>query len=873
MAIDLRAEATCNLGPLINASISDDYIQGSGLIKTSGSCQIYDTQPPAMGTVVTFSYTKNQVEYTIPRKLRVLSSFLNPFTGIVDISLGCKLTYLQDLSERFFWTSKDDFLNEGETQLITTLPINAISIAQECLNKIGISAVNLSLTNRFSVASFDFSPGYVNILSNLLVSESQCGYLNFDEQLVTFDITRTDTSALYVDKELLIDAAPVNSGDLAGQKVVVNYSTLRLSSEGLSEDTINQSANNRWEVDDTTGAETSIFLNGTVEITDNDGNSTANPWEVELKYKPRQYSKTVYDQWGRVDFRVTFNYSILGATAAAYVTASANTYGTFFNRVDLARQDARLTGGRESVKISIDKFQYKVPARSVLIPEDYDQIVAEINLSLEPRLVTYASIGLPENVLGQLSLTFEELASRGIALFGAYFLDDVVEETSTLYEQGTRTLLITPAQERGQQTPRSSFVGKVPLTKTKTFFKRIYAKTTSGQRDIANLIEQNNYSSAELASRLLVDDGFEVSINTGREVILQTRPDDNPFDELGKVVENASDLEFFFSGIPSTELQNIADFSLPYAPDDVFVKSGTTYISSPSDAPQKAIKYGTIQNQMLFGNRFGMSIQMPPEIVPSEPFSPIAIGINNAIGLYKTNGLSWTLDSTGVIVGCDALFWGGIGGSGAPWFPVAPGIEELPAAPPVVDGYISLDGTVPIWNQKKNLSLRLRSTLRVASRDYPLELSTTVPGITIRTQVIAIRKTDVNIDEAVEISLIGFEPLISGGVSVGVLHKTITISKPAPAIVSGGGAVVPVVEFSLTIAPAPIVPRPSTLTNVPDTSIELSTIAPIVATGYSAVAQVVTIDITVLVPKAGGILREAFELNFLLGDDLLSLGQ
>ena len=53
MAVDIRATVTCSLGTLISGSISDDYIQGNGLIRTRGSAVISGTITPALGTVVT----------------------------------------------------------------------------------------------------------------------------------------------------------------------------------------------------------------------------------------------------------------------------------------------------------------------------------------------------------------------------------------------------------------------------------------------------------------------------------------------------------------------------------------------------------------------------------------------------------------------------------------------------------------------------------------------------------------------------------------------------------------------------------------------------------------------------------------------------
>ena len=231
MAIDIRATVTCSLGTLISASISDDYVQGTGLIKCKGSCELSGIVTPAVGTAVTFSYTKNGITRNIPRKLRVMSSFADPFRRTTTVELGCKLTYLSDLQEPIDWTPFDDILNNEFTvddEKIVTIPIHASSVMDQCLTKLGITANSNPLTSKFSIARFDFGPGYVSVLSDLLVSECYCGFLNRDEELVVFSLDQDGGTGPVISTSEIIDLGSIGVGQLPGEAVVVSYSTLKL---------------------------------------------------------------------------------------------------------------------------------------------------------------------------------------------------------------------------------------------------------------------------------------------------------------------------------------------------------------------------------------------------------------------------------------------------------------------------------------------------------------------------------------------------------------------------------------------------------------------------------------------------------------------
>ena len=231
MAIDIRAGVSCSLGTIISGSIGDDYLQGSGLIKTQGSVLISGLITPAMGTVVTFNYAKQGIARDIPRKLRVLSSFADPFRRTTQVELGCKLTYSSDLKEAIKWNAFNDPENSeytDEDAAIVTLPIYASSVANQCLAKIGIISNQMPLTNSFSIAEFDFSSGYVDILSSLLVSESYFGYLDKNEVLQIESLDKeSGEGPVFTDSDI-IDLGPIGVGQLPGESVTVSYSTLKL---------------------------------------------------------------------------------------------------------------------------------------------------------------------------------------------------------------------------------------------------------------------------------------------------------------------------------------------------------------------------------------------------------------------------------------------------------------------------------------------------------------------------------------------------------------------------------------------------------------------------------------------------------------------
>jgi hypothetical protein len=725
MGIDIRATTTCTLGTLISASISDDYIQGNGLIKTKGSCVISGLITPAIGTAVTFSYTKGGVTRTLPRKLRVLSSFADPFRRTTKVELGCKLTYLSDVSEPLKWDYTDDPENAAITEedaTIITVPIFASSIAAECIVRLGLSG-GTGLTNSFSIAKFDFSSGYVSILSDLLLSECKVGYLDVDEVLQTIDISAAGGTGPVITSAQIIDVGSIGVGQLPGDAVTVSYSSLKLVNPETPPadptEAENAQKEQNWEREEAIGATTTVqvsnpFFNDPSALLVPEYLYSSIPEYYEYTYTPRSVTETAYDTLDRVTTRTTTSYTILAAIAPSYIQHIAGTGPVYGPGV----------GNAEYTTITTETFTYKVAAPAIAPtdepPDGYQEIVLREQTVDEPCIRMFAGTQIYD-IAGAANERFDYLYTNA----SRYIASKTVE---------------TPDAGTTQ--------AGTPCTKTVTETFQATGSTAKGQQALASALDKNKgnldfYTGLApgylFAALTLESTGTETQISTGRDIGLQQRPsaadrinqanvkdgDPNPDPDNGWRTASTSEIEVAVGSPLATRRVTL---SLPYAPDDRFIKMGSppsvTYGSVPSDAPAKARAYGAAQNRLLHGNRYGANFQMAPETLPSAPFAPFIVQANGLSALYRNNGTSWTLSADGVLVSTDALFWGAVGGTGTFWFPVAPGITTLPTTPAIVDGEMTVTTPVPVWNETVPMEASLRLGVSVASLPYALALLT-----------------------------------------------------------------------------------------------------------------------------------------------------
>lgn len=259
MAIDIRANVTCSLGELISGQINDSFVQ-PGIVTVSGSCVLKGLQTPAMGSVVTFSYSRSGSTTQIPRQLRVLSYFADPFRNTTEVQLGCRLTYLSEVKPlpagatpetagdpeeptpgRSLITPRELNCRYPDTEFPTfpgdpnrpgnpALPgyLNASALLSEACARLGLTRTGDSLTAKYYIDSFDFSGGYVNAISQLLAAESKFGFINSNGSLEVRSLESTGGEGPVVDVDSIIDISPIGLGEIVPGKVVVRYNSLRL---------------------------------------------------------------------------------------------------------------------------------------------------------------------------------------------------------------------------------------------------------------------------------------------------------------------------------------------------------------------------------------------------------------------------------------------------------------------------------------------------------------------------------------------------------------------------------------------------------------------------------------------------------------------
>ena len=796
MAIDIRATVTCSLGTLISGSISDDYLQGSGLVKTRGTCEISGLITPAVGTAVTFSYTKGGVTTSIPRKLRVLSSFADPFRRTTKVELGCKLTYLSDLQEPVVWTAFDDDENndyDPADELIVTLPIHASSVMAKCLTELGITASSSPLTNKFSVAEFDFGPGYVQVLSDLLVSESYFGYLNTSEVLQIASLDQDGGSGPVYTAADIVDLGPIGTGQLPGEAVTVSYSTLRLKDPENSDP---------WVYTVTRGARQSVKVAGTL-----------------YSYIPETITETEYESSGeRRKTKETVTKTTIAAEAGgSYLETIYTELGYFPVHPSAEIVETQITTYENSVdaiKVELPNGSWyytsgDVSRTTTLVEESQLRVIASFNLPWAPDGTAYAAT--TDAIVSRKQIVTEEVVSGytrtitdNFVIFG--------------YTQEGQQLISVAGQAIDTGAGLTSYVSTL---------------LSPGALHLNSTDVSIEYGDSRLNNRLppVADVNNAANAKGG---------DPNN----GWRTESTADLEL---ALGSATAQRRIEFSMPYAPDDIFSgPSGGPFMATPSDAAAKANRYGRVQNRLLLGNRSGVNLQLAPERLPVAPFSPLYLQADGLTALYRANGNQWAFDSNGIVCSTDALFWAAVSGTGTFWFPVAPGITTLPPEPPIVDGAMNASTVVLPYNETAVYDARVSLGNVVTKFDYSLSLLTVVPAIKIDIGYTAERYQFLNVPLS-SMAVAADAPVITSSVNVRVPNALDTLlAAPVPIITQSVNVVVPTVPDVLLAAPVPLVGGGIGSSVSPPSAV--ITIAADVPSAGSFIVRVPAADIAVAAP-------------------------
>jgi hypothetical protein len=690
MAIDIRATVSCSLGTVISGSIADDYLQGSGLIKTRGQVVLKGTLTPQIGQGVTFTYTKNGTTRSIPRKLRVLSSFADPFRKITTVQLGCKLTYLSDLAEPVKETIAEQIPAVVYEELKTAIsaPLRASGILNKCLEKLGLTAASNPLQNRFIAEEWDLSPGYVQVMNDLLVSESYFGYLDEDEELQIRDLTDDAGRGKLIEADDIVDLSPIGAGNLPGEAVIVNYTFRRLGSgsstdedqlviqdpaeepdvnpEDLPEEEKVKYKRN-WEFSESVGD----IATHNVVFTDSQGAELV----LRTKYIPYSMTHTFYDDQDRVyeqwDETRTVGAAALGNMIAEYLQAGL--YGAALSSSIRYFWEGKYT-----------TYQYsetgeKVAERSVTRVSD-----AAMLGRLDIQAVWYLSDGTPVPLTYNYIATSPYSNNEGIDYANAEVQETYYYTTEDAVRTETYNYQAWGLTQEGQQA-----------------FSR-QKGTWRFSDDFVDYFEENAFSLVPIPGQTTL------SVNRGQLVPKPRPPElskavplafpmDVPDEPGGGVTIETATSTLYALG--SAESERVVQLTMPVAPDDywdtnywnenVAVAYPVVLTKKKSSAQQNAIKYGRVQNRLLLGNRNGISLQLAPERLPKRPFDPLYVKAGGITASYRVNGASWTFDANGIVASVDALLWGAVGADASTdlassWIPLAPDTTTLPTPPAVI---------------------------------------------------------------------------------------------------------------------------------------------------------------------------------------------
>ena len=776
MTVDVRAKVFCNLGTVIQASVADEALSArQGLIRCRGQVVLQGLHTPRVGSFVYFGWERDGTVARIPRTLRVLSSFADPFRNQTTVQLGDKLVYLANLrgkkadpteqeekpetpdkpptpepqdgpAPEEFPQSEYDYNapdscyapKPGETPFLfgtkeaaetlqalepylmapasikkrTALTIKASSVLAKCLAALGIARSGASLIAQFTEDSFDLSSGYVNVIDQLLANESLYGYLNENEVLVVGVVSSSTGSGPLITSDTLIDLTGVNQGLLPGQQVAVNVEATDLKPELPPEpdtppdpdappdpeappeadpgpnqnwdeqakppkpdSTDEQQKLRNWEYEQAVGynLEARFFLE--------DG------FQVTFPYNTLTEVYTYYDEHDYVTKRITKTYSIVAAEAGSLLQAKlqaeyngSERYQPSTELQSFATREIR-SGSREEYTYKVVKqADQGIPEPELLCPGDEPRVVEELPPQrVEKVPVTQTTYVYQSSLalLGQLNITGVDWAEYDLSTLPNY--DVLVEQSVVTYYQN---------EPSGQ-------------TKSRVDRFIIHGNTQEGQQDTAEkgkeTTDQNGINRLlDIASELRLD-STNISIQQDRTYGVQKRPSptDLAKEDLKKEPQTGSEKDtttntqvlLINQQSETTESQPNLQLDMPYGSDDGFIWTASDgFQFSGGNAGALALRYARTQNAILRGNRSGVSLQLPAYAMPLYPLSWVYLQAASVTGGYRSNGMSWAMNSDGVLCAMDALFFGGVSGSGTAWFPTAPGITTLPADPAVTTG-------------------------------------------------------------------------------------------------------------------------------------------------------------------------------------------
>ena len=699
MSLDLRGFCSVDIGGItfdnvISLGTTEDSLVGNGLIKSSGTLVLADpVSRPKLGKPVTINYSvgdpDNLTTITHPRRYFVTGSTIGSNGRTLNVTFADTLTINSNLSERIDINENEDDDEESDEPKVVTNPIPWQKIFDRCLSALGITATYVGgnpftqYSCSFSIEKFSLESGYVQVMSDMLLSLGRIGYMNENNKLVVEDLTTFSGQQVVVQPNDLVEIQGFNNnGEIPAKDVDVSYAYVQLS---------DPSDQGEFDQDDVT-----IFpLEGYCNETSTKGSAK----EIEFEMKDRNGRQIVLN-WSAYPYTETVDcydnfFRLISSTTTNYKKMAEFMQGAYSNIARGCQPNAKgeieRHGNTRVKEITERKIRYASSRRGQADNDDFNDPILEVD-------ITYRS---EAEILAGLDIRNQQ-AERSIPLVLLSFYSSTLKKVSrterTFRKRQSSTSIpirtVNNITGDATQTRRT-----VPIDITEELEKEFGLKSTTeeGQKVISELseagfhplrIKQEAFKLIFIKSELKKSTVLDVS--AVRSPIAENTSDSaDPNNDYR--TESVSKIQTIEGTAQPGEAARVLTLQMPYAPDDTFTKvvngEEVSYNVTKSKAPSIAKQFGRTQLKLLRGEREGVTIFGDPRSFPTRPGSRVIIDLNGIVASFITSGVQLTMSQRGIIGSLDCIYNQVIGTSTAgalegqvPWITIPDGVT-LPVAP------------------------------------------------------------------------------------------------------------------------------------------------------------------------------------------------
>jgi hypothetical protein len=691
MTVDPRCLIATDLGRLKDGSgLSEDHVQGLGLITYRGTFIFDGIFTPARGRVIQVAYARPQygASGTLTRfhpRLHVISSSADPFANETTVEVGCQLELMRDRQDAITFRAEDNpptWWSALSTDRRAVLPptIEAQAVIQFCLTKLGISLASGSATSpdNFVREEIDLSGGYVQVIDDLLRSALLWGYMTPAGALLVQPVTLSPGTGPVLRRGNLISLQPINDKGGA-EKVTVEFDAIEAPPNAevgdepapgdpreidiYAPEWVEQQQARDWEYEKTIGAPTTYTIEYYGRVFSFGTGTPAElpePARFTMDVEVTQVSEnlTTYQTFKYTDPEGKEQSQDLAVRRVSTTRSSVSSVQYFLAKglsveIDGQTYSAFVFPPSGNIPYNTDtitEYTYEVTKEGPRLKQEltrtfHQEVKFATALPVEEWVVGGELVQLPQNASTEVSRVLVE---------------NEVDEVSGLTKRKTTRWAAAGKTQGGSQAARPRFQG---------------------------LTTVDQFEDAVEGAKALVLEGTEVTVSLGRQSGLQSRPSPqdrfaeilNPFKDNNSLTDSGTlassqgqeepqivTTEYSF-GDAGTDQWNSTTMRLPYAPDD-FVSgangSATGILNVElirGRARARALLYGETQNALSFGHANGVEVTTAAWELPSAPFSPVYVDISGLSTAFRVNGRNWEIRNGCLIVTADLLLVGTAG--------------------------------------------------------------------------------------------------------------------------------------------------------------------------------------------------------------------